>query len=104
MQVASQNIEKAAQLFDTNRLSDALAAEIEGVDLSQPIDHAMKNAIYDALLQHHVLVFRNQTLTREQQGAFAKNYGELEGHVGRLRNGKRYPAVSYTHLTLPTKA
>ena len=49
MQVASQNIEKAAQLFDTNRLSDALAAEIEGVDLSQPIDHAMKNAIYDAL-------------------------------------------------------
>jgi len=94
MQVASQNIEKAAQLFDTNLLSDALAAEIEGVDLSQPIDHAMKNAIYDALLQHHVLVFRNQTLTREQQGAFAKNYGELEGHVGRLRNGKRYPVIN----------
>lgn len=54
----------------------------------------MKDAIYDALLDHHVLVFRNQTLTREQQGRFAENYGELESHVGRLRNGKRYPVIN----------
>ena len=54
----------------------------------------MKEAIYNALLQYHVLVFRNQMLTREQQGQFAENYGELESHVGRLRNGKRYSVIN----------
>ncbi|MDD9906582.1 MAG: TauD/TfdA family dioxygenase [Rhodospirillaceae bacterium] len=94
MQIASHDSGNATQPFTAKRLSDALAAEIEGVDLSQPIDGTMKDAIYDALLQHHVLVFRDQTLTREQQGTFATNYGELEGHVGRLRNGERYPVIN----------
>ena len=94
MQIASHDSGNATQPFTAKRLSDALAAEIEGVDLSQPIGGTMKDAIYDALLQHHVLVFRNQALTRAQQGIFATNYGELEGHVGRLRNGERYPVIN----------
>ncbi|NKB57581.1 MAG: TauD/TfdA family dioxygenase [Alphaproteobacteria bacterium] len=80
--------------FDITPAGGVLGAEITGPDLSQPIDAATKDTIYRALLDHHVLVFRNQSLTKEQQGRFAQNYGELESHVGRLRNGKRYPIIN----------
>lgn len=80
--------------FEVRSIEGPLGAEIIGPDLSQPIDAAMKEAIYDALLKYHVLVFRNQSLTREEQGRFATNYGELESHVGRLRNGVRYPVIN----------
>ena len=94
MQIAYNNSEDATQPFATTRLSDPLGGEIYGLNLSKPIDGEMKEAIYNALLQYHVLVFRNQILTREQQGQFAENYGELESHVGRLRNGKRYSVIN----------
>ena len=94
MQIASYNSGDASKPFATNRLSEPLGGEIYGLDLSKPIDGEMKEAIYNALLQYHVLVFRHQMLTREQQGQFAENYGELESHVGRLRNGKRYSVIN----------
>ena len=94
MQIAYNNSRNATQPFATTQLSDPLGGEIYGLDLSKPIDAEMKEAIYNALLQYHVLVFRNQMLTREQQGQFAENYGELESHVGRLRNGKRYSVIN----------
>lgn len=84
----------ASRPFDVQRISDVMGAEISGPDLSQPIDAAMKDAIYAALMEHHVLVFRDQSMTREEQGRFAGNYGELENHVGRLRNGERYPTIN----------
>ena len=94
MQIAYNNSRNATQPFATTQLSDPLGGEIYGLNLSKPIDAEMKEAIYNALLQYHVLVFRNQMLTREQQGQFAENYGELESHVGRLRNGKRYSVIN----------
>ena len=94
MQIAYNNSRNATQPFATTQLSDPLGGEIYGLDLSKPIDAEMKEAIYNALLQYHVLVFRNQMLTRDQQGQFAENYGELESHVGRLRNGKRYSVIN----------
>ncbi len=80
--------------FSVAPIGDVLGAEVSGIDLSQPLDSATKDAIYAALLEHCVLVFRNQSLTKEEQGRFAENYGELESHVGRLRNGKRYPIIN----------
>ena len=97
MHVASEtgsNVQSASYPFEVRPLNDVLGAEIIGPDLSQPINAATKDAIYAALLKHHVLVFRDQSLTREQQGRFAENYGELESHVGRLRNGERYPVIN----------
>lgn len=80
--------------FEVRPVAGPLGAEIAGPDLSQPIDTALKDAIYDALLRYHVLIFRYQSLNREQQGRFAENYGKLESHVGRLRNGVRYPVIN----------
>jgi alpha-ketoglutarate-dependent taurine dioxygenase len=84
----------ASHPFEVEPVGDVLGADISGLDIAKPIDAATKDAIYAALLEHHVLVFRDQSLTKEEQGRFAENYGELESHVGRLRNGKRYPIIN----------
>tara|TARA_B100000700_G_C14894872_1_gene784511 strand:- start:144 stop:1055 length:912 start_codon:yes stop_codon:yes gene_type:complete len=104
MQVAENNTgeearqfftpEKGNYSFDISPVSPVLGAEIIGLDVSKPLDQEMVDEVYRALLEHHVLVFRDQNLTKEEQGRFAENYGELEWHVGRLSNGKRYPVIN----------
>jgi alpha-ketoglutarate-dependent taurine dioxygenase len=67
--------------------------EITGVDLSTPLNAAMKDAIMRAFLEFHILVFRDQNLTKDAQYKFSGNFGEMEHHVGRLPNGEPYPIV-----------
>ena len=71
-------------------LSPALGARLAGIDLSQPLSAADKRAIWDVFLAHHVVVFPEQSLSREQQFAFAANFGEVEAPEARRANGKRY--------------
>ena len=59
------------------RLSDALGAEITGIDVSGPVDGAMIGAITEALLDNHVIVMRDQSLTPEQQVTFSRRFGDL---------------------------
>ena len=66
--------------YETRRLAGALGAEIRGADLSNPLEAEDFAAIHRALLEHHVLVFRDQTLTRPQQLDLAKRFGEPEIH------------------------
>ena len=75
------------------RLSDVAGGEIRGLDLSEPITSQTRNAILDAFVEYHVLVFRDQDLTKDEQHAFTLNFGELEQHVGRLPDGSRFPTV-----------
>ena len=62
-------------------LSDALGAEIEGVDLAQPLDDETFAAVHSAYLEHQVIVFRSQSLTPDQHVAFSRRFGDLEIHV-----------------------
>ncbi len=55
-----------------------IGAQIEGVDLSQPLDDATFATVLDAFNQHSVLVFRNQRLSDAEQVAFSERFGELE--------------------------
>jgi taurine dioxygenase len=57
-------------------VAGALGAEIEGVDLSRPLEAATIAALRRALLEHLVLFFRGQKLTPQQQLAFARAFGE----------------------------
>ena len=59
-------------------LSDALGAEISGVDLGQDLDGETFSRIADAWRAHLVLVFRVQRLSTEEQIAFASRFGELQ--------------------------
>jgi alpha-ketoglutarate-dependent 2,4-dichlorophenoxyacetate dioxygenase len=71
------------------RLTPAGGVAIFGVDLSQPLCAALRQCIVDAFLEHHVVVFPGQTLTREAQFAFTANFGEVESSEARRAHGKR---------------
>jgi taurine dioxygenase len=58
----------------------ALGAEIRGIDLSVDLDEATVAEIRNLLLQHLVLVFRDQNITPEQQTVFARRFGPLQRH------------------------
>ncbi|MEK8126742.1 TauD/TfdA family dioxygenase [Paenibacillus filicis] len=72
-------------LFQVKRLSNVIGAEIEGVDLSQPLSTELKEELHRALLAYKVIFFRNQEITSQQQKAFASNWGELETHPFAMR-------------------
>ena len=75
------------------KLNDVAGAEISGLDLSKSLSSKNRDAILSAFNEHHVLVFRSQTLSKKQQINFTQQFGELEEHVGRLPDGSRYPIV-----------
>jgi alpha-ketoglutarate-dependent taurine dioxygenase len=75
--------------FDLQRLSPAGGVRIEDVDLAQPLSPEVKDAIWRAFLAHHVVVFPDQPLTREQQFAFAAHFGEVEVHGAHRGEAKR---------------
>ncbi|MGB6987309.1 MAG: TauD/TfdA family dioxygenase [Candidatus Aquilonibacter sp.] len=62
-------------------LSCALGAELVGVSLADAIyDDGLFEELRATLFVHRVLFLRNQTFTRAQHVAFARRFGELEGH------------------------
>ena len=60
------------------RMSHALGAEVIGVNFSKPLDDKSFAEINGAFLEHHVLVFRGQCITREQHVAFSRRFGNLD--------------------------
>ena len=56
----------------------ALQADVEGVDLSQPLQTGEISAIRNAWLEHSVLRFRNQSLTLGQLERFSGYFGTLD--------------------------
>ena len=57
------------------RLGTTFAARIDGVDLRERPDAALRERIEDALAEHGVLVFRGQRLDDETQQAFIEGFG-----------------------------
>jgi taurine dioxygenase len=60
-------------------IAGALGAEITGVDLSA-LDDEIFQEIHAAWLDHLVVFFRGQSITPEQQIAFAKRFGDIHHH------------------------
>jgi alpha-ketoglutarate-dependent taurine dioxygenase len=58
------------------KLQPNIGAEISGVDLRQPLGTADRDAIWQALLDHHVIFFRDQFLSRYEHLGFASAFGE----------------------------
>ena len=63
-------------MLEIHPIAGALGAEIHGVDLSQKLPDEVVEEIRKAFLEHLVVFFRGQTLTPQQQLAFAKRLGE----------------------------
>jgi taurine dioxygenase len=79
--------------FQVRPLSDTMAAEVTGLDLSQPLDDSTRDAIYDALLNYQILVFRDQQLSKQQQIDFSQQFGTLERHTLRNQGADAFPHV-----------
>jgi taurine dioxygenase len=59
-------------------LTPALGAEISGIDLDVVLSAAQEDAIYEALVTHEVVFFRDQDISPEKHLAFAQSFGELD--------------------------
>ena len=66
--------------MEIHRTTGALGAEITGVDLSADLSDETIAAIRAAFNEHHVVFFRGQDWTPEQQIAFGRRFGELDTH------------------------
>jgi len=66
-----------------------IGAEIGGFDVSRPIDDATVAALWQAIDDHAVVVFRNQQIADEQLRSFAARFGELEIGRSAARGGRR---------------
>ena len=60
------------------RLSGALGAEIQDIDVAGPLDDGTVAALRDTLAEHCILLFRDQTLTPAQHIAFTERFGPLQ--------------------------
>ncbi|MGE3689779.1 MAG: TauD/TfdA dioxygenase family protein [Novosphingobium sp.] len=58
------------------RMAGGIGAELGGVSLAQGLDGSLVKEVRQALLDHLVIVFRDQDLTPEQFLAFAQCFGE----------------------------
>jgi len=64
------------------QLHPVFFGEVSGVDVSKPLSQGDVAAIEAGMDKHAVLVFHGQTVTDEQQMAFARNFGNIENSRG----------------------
>jgi taurine dioxygenase len=72
-------------------IAGALGAEIHGVHLGRVDDETFEE-IKSAWLEHLVIFFRDQSITPEQQIAFAKRFGEIHHHPF-MKGMDEYPDI-----------
>jgi taurine dioxygenase len=108
--VANQTGEKSfsspsqAIPFEVERLGRHLGAEIHGLNLKNGMDSTTFRAFEAALIEHKVLIVRDQNLTTAEHVAISRLFGELEVHPFRpqgefqeilvLDNNKNNPVLS----------
>jgi taurine dioxygenase len=66
-----------ASKLEIQPITPVVGAVASGVGLDGPLDGGTVQAIRQAVLEHGVVFFRDQDLTREQAAAFMKNFGPL---------------------------
>jgi taurine dioxygenase len=78
---ASSSAQAPGQQFDVRPFAEKVGAEIVGLDLSRPLNDADFSRVHRAHLDHHVVVFRDQHITPQQQIEFSRRFGVLQIHV-----------------------
>jgi taurine dioxygenase len=71
------------------KLSYPLGAEVCDIDVARPMSETAFGEIYRAFLDHGILLFRNQSISREQHIDFSRRFGELDRHESLPRD--RHP-------------
>jgi taurine dioxygenase len=80
--------------LDIAPLTQHIGAEIRGVDLRQPVDDATRDAIYQAWLDHLVIIFPDQKLEQEDLLRVSSYFGE----IGALRRPPKFFPPGFNRL------
>jgi taurine dioxygenase len=75
-------------------LGPNIGAEVDGLDVSRPLDDGTIRWIADALAEHAVLVLRRQRLDAAQLGAFGRRFGVPKPHLLEGYQHPDFPEVS----------
>lgn len=87
--------------YAVKSLSSVVGAEIIGINLCQKLSQDDIDAMYALLHQYHLLVFRSQNFTLEQQISACQQFGEIELHPSEEVPWK-YREITYVANTDPT--
>lgn len=72
---------------------DPIGVEITNVDLSPDLDDELFEALHDALLEHEVVLLRNQELADQQLQRVGERLGAIEGHPLGKFSPPGYPGI-----------
>ena len=101
-QLRQPSAQEAPLPLETIPLTRSIGAEIRGADLSRPLNDEDAECLHKGLLDHHVVFFRDQSLSPENHLALARSLGELDAHAfGRHVPG--YPDVGLLEQTEPQR-
>src|SRR5262247_1593364 len=77
--------------FSMHQVGPCFAAEVDGIDLTQPLPPPDLAAIHAGMDRYAVLIFHAQRFTDEQQLAFTQSLGKIELAIGTsLRRPEEY--------------
>jgi alpha-ketoglutarate-dependent taurine dioxygenase len=93
MQTGTASTQNSVTPFSIGPLSRLMGAAVTGLNLAKPLDDATRVAVLDAFLTYQLLVFRDQSLSKDEQVAFSQQFGELERHTLRNRGDNDHPQV-----------
>lgn len=79
--------------IEIRQLHPLFVGEVEGIDLTRPLDAAGVEALWEAIDRYAVLVFHDQRLSDEQLRDFARRFGKLEIGRSAAEGGKRRLAL-----------
>ena len=71
------NLKKMRE-YSLNPITPAIGAEISGIDLSLPLSQDQLDQIYQDLIDHNVIFFRDQNISPQNHVALANSFGEIE--------------------------
>jgi len=79
-QFTERTTEPTSSTITVKQLGPHTGAEIHGINTADPLSEIDVQTIKDALMDHGVIIFRNQDITREQQAKFGAQFGDLTVH------------------------
>lgn len=84
-----------AAALELEPLTPALGAVVRGVDLSQRLSDKLFAEIFQAFLDHQVLLFRDQDIPPGRQVEFARHFGEVQVHVMNQYHAQGHPELYF---------
>jgi taurine dioxygenase len=75
--VSAPALAAAHRRIEVRPLTGALGAEIDGVDISKPLDEETRAEIQRAFAEHLLICFRDQPMTIAEHMAFGDNFGPM---------------------------